>query len=109
MAEGIRPRIRVPATARAGEPFEIKVMVSHPMESGERLDPQGARIPRGIIHRFVARFEGAVVIDVTMEPAISNNPYFAFEAVVPRSGTFAFAWHDDDGDVYRAAAVIEIV
>ena len=48
------------------------------------------------------------MIDVAIAPAVSTNPYFEFEAVVPESGEFAFEWYDDDGSVYSTTASIEV-
>jgi sulfur-oxidizing protein SoxZ len=48
------------------------------------------------------------VIDVTLEPAISTNPYFQFDAVVNETGTFQFTWYDDDGSVYEDSAEIKL-
>ncbi len=78
------------------------------MESGQRKDDDGNIIPRSIINRFTADFKGQNVIDVTLEPAISTNPFFAFEAVVPESGEFTFTWYDDDGDVYDTSKKITV-
>lgn len=100
MAEGVKPRVRVPKEASAGEAILIKTLISHQMESGQRKDDAGNTIPRSIINRFTVDFEDENVIDVTLEPAISTNPYFEFEATVPASGTFVFKWYDDDGDIY---------
>ncbi|WP_300035550.1 thiosulfate oxidation carrier complex protein SoxZ [uncultured Roseobacter sp.] len=101
MAEGVKTRVKVPKTAAAGETITIKTLVSHKMESGHRPDDNGNLIPRSIINRFTAAFNGESVIDIAMEPSISTNPYFQFEARVPASGTFTFAWYDDDGAVYH--------
>ena len=100
MADNVTPRVRVPKTAAAGETITIKTLISHPMESGQRRDGDGNQIPRSIINRFTCAFAGETVIDVALEPAISTNPSFEFEAVVPESGVFAFTWYDDDGSVY---------
>ncbi|UWQ22410.1 thiosulfate oxidation carrier complex protein SoxZ [Jannaschia sp. W003] len=108
MAEGVKPRVRVPGEAAAGETIQIKTLISHPMESGQRKDSDGNTIPRSIINRFTVDFEGENVIDVTLEPAISTNPYFEFEATVPASGTFVFTWYDDDGDVYTEEKAITV-
>jgi sulfur-oxidizing protein SoxZ len=43
-----------------------------------------------------------------MAAAISTNPYFAFDAVVPEAGDFNFAWYDDDGDIYPATKSVKI-
>jgi sulfur-oxidizing protein SoxZ len=108
MAENVTPRIRVPRDATAGETITIKTLISHPMESGQRKDSDGNRIPRSIINRFTCDFNGENVIDVTFEPAISTNPFLEFQAVVPEAGTLTFTWYDDDGDVYTDTKDIAI-
>lgn len=108
MAENVRPRVRVPGSAKAGEVITIKTLISHPMESGQRKDDEGNTIPRHIINRFICQFNGETVVDVDMEPAISSNPYFEFKATVPESGEFQFTWHDDDGSVYELSKSITV-
>lgn len=108
MAEGVKPRVKVPSSASAGETIVIKTLISHQMESGQRKDGDGNPIPRSIINRFVAEFNGETVIDVAMEPAISTNPYFEFEATIPEAGEFTFTWYDDDGSVYTETKSVEI-
>ncbi len=106
MAKGVKPRVKVPKTAAAGDTITIKTLISHKMESGQRKDKEGNTIPRSIINRFTCEFNGQNVVDVTMEPAISTNPYFEFEAVVPEAGEFKFTWYDDDGSVYETSKKI---
>ena len=108
MAEGVKPRVKVPKSAAAGETITIKTLISHTMESGQRKDGDGNTIPRSIINRFVADFNGQNVIDITLEPAISTNPYFQFDAIVPEAGEFAFTWYDDDGSVYEDKKAISV-
>ena len=108
MASGVKPRVKVPKKASAGDVITIKTLISHKMESGQRKDGDGNVIPRSIINRFVADFNGENVIDVTLEPAISTNPYFQFDAMVPESGEFHFIWYDDDGDVYETKKKITV-
>lgn len=108
MASGVKPRVKVPKSASAGEAIVIKTLISHPMESGQRKDSNGNAIPRSIINRFTCEFNGQSVVDVTMEPAISTNPYFEFEATVPEAGDFVFTWYDDDGSVYNDTQSIAV-
>ncbi len=108
MAAGVKPRVKVPKSADAGEVITIKTLISHKMESGQRKDKEGNVIPRSIINRFTCEFNGEMVIDVTIEPAISTNPFFEFEAKVPESGEFTFTWYDDDGDVYTETKSITV-
>jgi sulfur-oxidizing protein SoxZ len=108
MAENVKPRVRVPRDATAGEVITIKTLISHKMESGQRKDDDGNLIPRSIINRFTCEFNGESVVDVTFEAAISTNPFFEFQSVVPETGTFVFTWYDDDGDVYTESKDIAV-
>ena len=108
MASGVKPRVKVPSSASAGEAVTIKTLISHPMESGQRKDGDGNTIPRSIINRFTCDYNGENIIDVTMEPAISTNPYFEFMATVPEAGEFQFTWYDDDGSVYEEAKAVSV-
>ena len=108
MAEGVTPRVKVPKSASAGEVITIKTLISHQMESGQRKDDDGNVIPRSIINRFTCEFNGENVIDIKMEPAMSTNPYFEFDATVPEAGDFKFTWYDDDGSVYEETKSITV-
>ena len=108
MASGVKPRVKAPKSAEAGETVTLKTLISHKMESGQRKDSDGNKIPRSIINRFTCEYAGKNVIDVEMYPAISTNPYFEFEAVVPEAGDFVFTWYDDDGDVYTETKSVSV-
>jgi sulfur-oxidizing protein SoxZ len=45
---------------------------------------------------------------MVLHPAISANPYISFFVKVEESGTFGFAWYDDDGTVYKAESKIDV-
>jgi sulfur-oxidizing protein SoxZ len=106
--DNVKPRVKVPKTAKAGEVVTIKTLISHPMESGQRKDKDGNVIPRHIVNHFSASFNGQEVIAVAMEPAVSANPYFEFSMKVPETGTLAFEWVDDDGTVYKEEKTITV-
>lgn len=108
MASNVKPRVKVPKKAEAGETITIKTLIRHKMESGQRRDKDGNRVPRSIINRFVAEFNGESIVEVTLEPSVSTNPYFEFEAIVPEAGEFHFKWFDDDGSIYEAKKKISI-
>jgi sulfur-oxidizing protein SoxZ len=103
-----KPRVKVPKTAAKDEVITIKTLISHEMESGQRKDDDGNTIPRKIINSFKCEFNGQTVFACDIDPAISANPYFEFNAKVPESGTFVFTWVDDDGSEYTTDASIEI-
>tara|TARA_E500000178_G_C16572443_1_gene552298 strand:- start:12 stop:341 length:330 start_codon:yes stop_codon:yes gene_type:complete len=108
MATGVKPRVKLPKKATIGQKILIKTIITHKMESGQRKDPLGNIIPRSIINRFKCDFNGQNVLDIAIEPSVSTNPYFRFEAIVPEAGTFKFTWYDDDGSVYEKEKAILI-
>ena len=104
-----KPRVKVPKTASAGEIISIKTLISHTMESGQRKDKKtGELIPRKIINKFTAMFNGETVFSADIDPAVSTNPYFEFSAKVTESGTFKFVWLDDDGSEYVKESEITV-
>ena len=102
------PRLKLPKGAKKGEVIEIKTLLPHIMESGQRKDKDGKPIPRKIINKFVCEFNGKPVFTANLEPAIAANPYMQFFAKVDESGTFKFSWTDDDGTVTKAEESITI-
>ncbi len=97
MATTAKPRIKLPETAKTGEIVEIKALIQHVMETGNRRDPDGRSIPRSIIHTFQAKFEGETIFSADWGSGISANPYIAFYFKVPGPGSFEFVWLDDAG------------
>jgi sulfur-oxidizing protein SoxZ len=108
MAQDLNPRIRLPSQIKAGEVIEVKTLVTHEMESGQRQDASGKLVPRRIINRMTCAYNGRPVFEATLEPAIAANPYVAFFLKATESGTLDFAWTDDDGTVHRAKQAIKV-
>jgi sulfur-oxidizing protein SoxZ len=108
MVEAVKPRVKVPKSAAAGEVVTIKALISHTMESGQRKNADGNVIPRQIINRFTCDLNGVNVVDVAIDPAVSTNPYFEFDAKVDAAGEFKFTWYDDDGSVYEDVKSITV-
>jgi sulfur-oxidizing protein SoxZ len=101
-------RIRLPTSAKKGEPIEIKTLVTHTMESGQRRDAQNNVIPRKILNKFVCTYNGKEVFRADMAPAISANPYMAFFVTATETGTLDFVWTDDDGSTIKESAKITV-
>jgi sulfur-oxidizing protein SoxZ len=102
------PRVRFPANAKKGEIIEIKSLISHEMESGQRRDNTGKTIPRKIINKVTAAFNGKIFFEADWHPAISANPYQAFFFKATESGEFTFTWKDDDGSEYVSKARLTV-
>jgi sulfur-oxidizing protein SoxZ len=92
-----KPRIRVPATAKVGDVIEIKTLVQHVMETGNRKTADGKVVPRNIINTFTASFDGKEFFKADIQPGISANPYLAFFMKVTGPGELEFTWIDDSG------------
>lgn len=104
-----RPRIRLSANEiSAGDIIDVRTLISHMMETGNRRDGDGNTIPRNIIHTFRAEFDGEVVFECAMEPAISANPYMQFSVAPPHSGTLTLTWMGDDGMEVTATEAITV-
>jgi sulfur-oxidizing protein SoxZ len=103
-----KPRVKVPKTAKKGEVIQIKTLISHKMETGLRKNKKGKKIPRMIIEKFVAKFNGKVVFSADLHPAIAANPYFSFYTKVTESGTFDFSWTDMKGKTVTASRKITV-
>src|SRR5215470_316711 len=92
-----KPRIKLPESAKVGDVIEVKTLISHVMETGQRRDAEGKPIPRSIINAFTAKFAGTEVFSAELHPGMSANPYLSFFMKVPGPGEFEFAWVDDAG------------
>ena len=103
-----KPRVKVPASAAKGEIIEIKSLISHPMESGQRKDKSGNPIPRKIINKFTVTFNGKEFFSADWAPAVAANPYLAFHMRASESGTMEFTWVDDDGSKYTAKKDLKV-
>lgn len=102
------PRIKLPDTIKAGDVIEVKTLIRHVMETGNRHDKNGKRIPRDIINTFIAKFEGQQVFRAEFGPGISANPYLAFEMRVSGPGTIEITWIDDEGAAVSATAPVTL-
>ena len=104
-----KARVKVPKTAKAGDIITIKTLIKHKMESGNRKDKKtGKKIPRHIIDKFTAKYNGEVFFSSDWEGGVSANPYCSFTCKVDKSGDFEFAWHDEKGEVTTAKASITV-
>lgn len=93
----VRVLLSAPKTVAANTPFEVKLLISHPMESGQRRDAMGVAIPRDIINHLVCTLDGETVLDAALFPAIAANPFLAFSVIAERSGVLTVSFTDDHG------------
>ncbi len=103
-----KPLINLPAQAKRGDVIEIKTLIRHQMETGFRADRMGGIVPRDIIHTFVCTYNDVEVFRAELFPAIAANPFLSFHTVATESGTIAFSWTDDQGEVTTETVQITV-
>ncbi len=101
-------RIHVPPPDRKGEPFEVRVLVQHPMETGFRRDMDGRAIPMNIVDKLSARLAGREVFSAELGSGMSANPYLVFYVVAQTSGEIVVEWSDDRGERGRVSAQVTV-
>src|SRR6266581_7019405 len=62
-----------------GDTTEVKVLMNHEMETGQRKDAQGKTIPAWFIQSVSATFDGKTVLSAQWGPAVSKNPFLSFK------------------------------
>ena len=90
-------RITLPATVPRGQPFEVRVLIRHPMETGYRMDDLGKSVPRNVIRTFACRYNGDAVFSALLSSGIAANPYLRFFVTARESGQLTIEWLDDGG------------
>ena len=92
-----RVLLRVPTSTKKGTVIERRALIQHVMETGYRPNAEGGLQPRDIIWTFTCRYDGEVVFNATLSPAIAANPFIAFTTIAIQSGTITFTWEGDNG------------
>jgi sulfur-oxidizing protein SoxZ len=101
-------RVQVPASVRRGEPFEVRVLVQHPMESGFRREIDGSAVPVNIVDKLVCRYGGREIFRAELGTGMAANPYIVFYAVAEASGPIEVEWSDDRGQAGRTSAAVTV-
>lgn len=94
MADQIKIR-----TLTQGEITDIRVLMQHPMETGQRKDERGQTLPLHFIQNFTVNLNGKPLIDGQLNTSVSKNPLFTFKAKGIKAGDkLAVNWTDNTGD-----------
>ena len=101
-------RISVPAKVARGEPFEVRIQIRHPMETGYRTDDVGTSIPRNVVRSFTCRYNGETGFAARLSSGIAANPYLRFFVTARASGELTFEWIDDVGTRGSDRAVVAV-
>lgn len=104
----VRARLNLPERLRAGEDFEVRLLLQHPMETGQRVDADGRAIPRNIVTEVEARLDGRRVWRATLNPAIAANPYLGFWLRIDAPAELEILWRGDGGFAHRQSARLSL-
>jgi sulfur-oxidizing protein SoxZ len=90
-----------------GDVAEIKVLMNHEMETGQRKDSSGNVIPAHHITEVTAALNGKPTMKAMWGPAISKNPFLSFRIKGAKAGDkVSINWVDNKGDSRTDEAVI---
>jgi sulfur-oxidizing protein SoxZ len=90
--------MKIRATVKDGV-ADVRVLMAHEMETGQRRDANGKFIPAWFIHEVVATLNGRPVMKAHWGPAISKNPFLQFKLRGAKPGdVLAINWTDNRGE-----------
>ena len=82
-----------------GEVTEVKVLMSHPMETGRKKDDFDKLIPAHFVQLVTATLNGKIVLEAQWGPGISKNPYLTFRLKNAKVGDIIeVTWVDNLGE-----------
>jgi sulfur-oxidizing protein SoxZ len=85
--------------AMSGDKVEVKILMSHEMETGQRKDANGQTIPAWFIQSVSATHNGKTVLSAEWGPAVSKNPFLSFRFSGGKPGDkIIVTWEDNRGD-----------
>ena len=102
MADPMRIRAKM-----EGDKVDVRILMSHEMETGQRKDAKGALIPAHFIQNVTATHNGKTVLAAQWGPAVSKNPFMSFKFKGGAKGDkVQITWVDNRGDKRTDEAVI---
>lgn len=90
-----------------GDFCEVKVLISHPMETGRKKADNGEVIPAHFVQLLTATLNGKTVLEAQWGTGISKNPYLTFRLKGAKLGDIvAVTWHDNVGQTATQEIIV---
>jgi sulfur-oxidizing protein SoxZ len=90
-----------------GDVADVRVLMAHPMETGQRKDAAGKLVPMHFIQTITAQLNGKTVFSAEISQAVARNPVFAFKVKDAKAGDkLSITWQDNAGDKRTDEVVI---
>ena len=94
MADPMKIRVQL-----KGDVAEVRILMAHPMETGQRKDAAGNTVPPHFIQAMTVEVGGKKVIDGHVGTSVSRNPVFGFKVKGAKVGDKVIvSWVDNKGD-----------
>jgi sulfur-oxidizing protein SoxZ len=93
--------------ASAGDETEVKILMSHEMETGQRKDAKGQVVPAWFIQNVTVVWKEKTVLSAQWGTAVSKNPFLSFRFKGGAKGDkVTVSWVDSRGDKRADEAII---
>jgi len=98
--------MKIRATLK-GDVAEVRVLMVHPMETGQRKDAAGNLVPTHFIQEVQVRVNGKLALEGQISQAVSRNPVFSFRLKGVKAGDrLEIAWLDNRGERSQSETAI---
>ena len=98
--------MKIRATLK-GDIADVRVLMVHPMETGQRKDTSGSIVPVHFIQEVTVRVNGKVMLEGQISQAVSRNPVFSFRLKGVKAGDkLEIAWLDNRGERSQSITAI---
>jgi sulfur-oxidizing protein SoxZ len=89
---------RIRATEKDGV-IDVRILMKHDMESGQRKTPDGTIIPAWFISTVEAKIGDRVVYRAQFGPAVSKDPFlhFKLKSRAKKGDVLTITWIDNKG------------
>ena len=74
---------------------KIKMMVKHPMHTGNQYNNQGQIINKNIIQRIIFQLNSIEIFSALLGTGISKDPFFELKIFPPESSTIKIICEDE--------------
>ena len=91
----------------AGGYTDVRVLMTHPMETGQRKDAEGKALPLHFIQNLTVKVNGKTVMEGQISQAVSRNPVFFFRLRGGSKGDkIEVSWLDNRGETNKTETAI---
>ena len=98
--------MRIRAAMDRGK-VDIKVLMAHEMETGQRKDAQGRIVPAHFIRNVTVTHAGRTVLAAQWGTSVSRNPFLHFRFSGGKPGEkISITWVDNKGETRTDEATI---